>query len=386
MFAAQADRVRVAARGRGYGEGCSAPPRPDLHDRPPVTHPSSRPARARAAQPGGGAVSRVVVVTGASAGVGRALVRALGARGDAVALLARGEDRLEIARQEVEAAGGRALVCPVDVADAAAVEAAAERVEAQLGPIDAWVNCAMSAVLAFVHETDAAEFRRVTDVTYLGYVHGTLAALKRMRPRDRGVIVMVGSALAYRAIPLQATYCAAKHAIRGFSDALRCELMHEGSAVKVTAVHLPGLNTPQFGWVRTTLRRHPRPVAPVFDPAVAADAIVWAIDHPRREFFVARSSVMAILGNKIAPRVADRFLARTNVEAQQTTEPIAADRPDYLFAPLPGDRGAHGRFSDEAKPRSIVWWITKRRARLAAAAAAAAGAAACYELLSSSRE
>ena len=331
-------------------------------------------------------MSRVVVVTGASAGVGRAVARALGARGDAVALLARGEDRLEVARQEVEAAGGRALICPVDVADAAAVEAAAERVEAQLGPIDVWVNCAMSAVLGFVHETEAEEFRRVTEVTYLGYVHGTLAALRRMRPRDRGVIVMVGSALAYRAIPLQASYCAAKHAIRGFADALRCELMHEGSAVKVTTVHLPGLNTPQFGWVRTTLRRHPRPVAPVFEPEVAADAILWAIDHPRREFFVAGSSVMTIVGNKLAPRLADRFLARTNVDAQQTGDPIDPARPDYLFAPLPGDNGARGRFSGEAKSRSIAWWATKRRARLGAVAAALAGAAAGYELLSSRRE
>jgi NADP-dependent 3-hydroxy acid dehydrogenase YdfG len=331
-------------------------------------------------------VSRVVVVTGASAGVGRAVARALGARGDAVALLARGEDRLEVARQEVAAAGGRALVCPVDVADADAVEAAAERVEAQLGPIDVWVNCAMSAVLGFVHETQAAEFRRVTEVTYLGYVHGTLAALRRMRPRDRGVIVMVGSALAYRAIPLQASYCAAKHATRAFADALRCELMHERSAVKVTTVHLPGLNTPQFGWVRTTLRRHPRPVAPVFQPEVAADAILWAIDHPRREFFVAGSSVMTIVANKLAPRVADRFLARTNVDAQQTGDPIEPDRPDYLFSPLAGDPGAHGRFTGEAKSRSLAWWATKRRARLGAAAAALAGAAAGYELLSSRRE
>ena len=331
-------------------------------------------------------MSRVIVVTGASAGVGRAVARALGARGDAVALLARGEDGLQAARREVEAAGGRALVCPVDVADAAAVDAAAARVEAQLGPIDAWVNCAMSAVLGFVHETEAEEFRRVNEVTYLGYVHGTLAALRRMRPRDRGVIVMVGSALAYRAIPLQAGYCAAKHAIRGFADALRCELMHERSTVKVTTVHLPGLNTPQFGWVRTTLRRHPRPVAPVFQPEVAADAILWAIDHPRREFFVGGSSVMTIVANKLAPRVADRFLARTNVDAQQTDDPIDPGRPDYLFAPLPGDAGAHGRFSGEAKSRSLAWWVTKRRARLGAVAATLAGAAAGYELLSSRRE
>jgi NAD(P)-dependent dehydrogenase (short-subunit alcohol dehydrogenase family) len=317
---------------------------------------------------------RVVVVTGATAGVGRAVARALGARGDAVALLARGEDRLEATRREVQDAGGRAIACPVDVADAAAVEAAAARAEAELGPIDAWVNCAMSAVLAFVHETQAADFRRVTEVTYLGYVHGTLAALKRMRPRDRGVIVMVGSALAYRAIPLQASYCAAKHAIRGFTDALRCELLHEGSGVRVTTVHLPGLNTPQFGWVRTTLRRHPQPVAPIYEPEVAADAVLWAIDHPRREFFVAGSTVLTIVGNKLAPRIADRFLARTNVDAQQADDPIPAGRPDYLYEPLPGDRGARGRFSSEAKARSVVWWATKRRARIGAAVAAVAAA------------
>jgi NAD(P)-dependent dehydrogenase (short-subunit alcohol dehydrogenase family) len=274
----------------------------------------------------------------------------------------------------VQDAGGRAIACPVDVADAAAVEAAAARAEAELGPIDAWVNCAMSAVLAFVHETQAADFRRVTEVTYLGYVHGTLAALKRMRPRDRGVIVMVGSALAYRAIPLQASYCAAKHAIRGFTDALRCELLHEGSGVRVTTVHLPGLNTPQFGWVRTTLRRHPQPVAPIYEPEVAADAVLWAIDHPRREFFVAGSTVLTIVGNKLAPRIADRFLARTNVDAQQADDPIPAGRPDYLYEPLPGDRGARGRFSSEAKARSVVWWATKRRARIGAAVAAVAAA------------
>jgi NAD(P)-dependent dehydrogenase (short-subunit alcohol dehydrogenase family) len=321
-------------------------------------------------------MSRVVVVTGAGAGVGRAVARGLGARGDAVGLLARGEDRLEATRLEVERAGGRAIACPVDVADADAVEAAAARVEAELGPIDVWVNCAMSAVLAFVHETEAADFRRVTEVTYLGYVHGTLAALRRMRPRNRGVIVMVGSALSYRGIPLQATYCAAKHAVRGFTDALRVELMHEKSAIKVTSVHLPGLNTPQFEWVRTTLRRHPQPVPPFFEPEVAADAVLWAIDHPRREFFVAGPTVYSIVGNKLMPRLADRYLARTNVKGQQAPQPIPDDRPDYLYAPLPGDRGARGPFSDRAKRRSVVWWLTKRRARIGAAALAAGAAAA----------
>ncbi len=314
----------------------------------------------------------VVVVTGASAGVGRAVARAFGARGDAVGLIARGEERLAEAAREVEAGGGRALVCPLDVSDAGAVEAAAERVERELGPIDVWVNCAMSAVLGFVHETSAADFRRVTEVTYLGYVHGTLAALERMRARDRGVIVMVGSALAYRAIPLQASYCAAKHAIRGFADALRVELEHEGSAVRVTSVHLPGLNTPQFGWVKTTLRRHPQPVPPIYQPEIAADAIVHASERPRREYFVGGSTVMTIVGNRLAPRIADRYLARTNVDAQQTDDPIPPDRPDYLYAPLEGDPGAHGRFDGEAKDRSPTWWVTKRRARIAPAVLAAA--------------
>ncbi len=321
-------------------------------------------------------MSRVVVVTGATAGVGRATARAFAARGDAVALLARGEDRLAATRAELERDGARVIACPLDVADAAAVEAAAARIERELGPIDVWVNCAMSAVLAFVHETSAADVRRVTEVTYLGYVHGTLAVLSRMRARDRGVIVMVGSALAYRAIPLQAGYCAAKHAVRGFADALRCELLHERSAVRVTSVHLPGLNTPQFGWVRTTLRRQPMPVPPIFQPEIAADAVLWAADHPRREFFVGGSTVAAIVGNRLAPRIADRYLARTSVADQQTDIEIDPARPDYLYAPLAGDRGAHGRFDDEAKARSLVWTITKRRGRIAGAAAIAAAAAA----------
>lgn len=316
----------------------------------------------------------VVAITGASAGVGRATARAFAQRGDAVALIARGEDRLQATAREVRAAGGRALVCPLDVSDADAVRAAAARIEQELGPIDVWVNAAMAAVLAPVAETAADDIRRVTEVTYLGYVHGTLAVLPHMRARDDGVIVMVGSALAYRAIPLQATYCAAKHAIRGFSDALRCELMAEGSGVHVTTVHLPGLNTPQFGWVRTTLRRQPMPVPPVYQPEIAADAIVWASRHPRREFFVGGSTVLSVLGNKLAPRVADRYLARTSIEAQQADQPIPPDRPDYLYAPLAGDRGAHGRFDDIAKDRSPTWWATKRRAWLSAAAVLAAGA------------
>jgi short-subunit dehydrogenase len=256
------------------------------------------------------------------------------------------------------------------------VDAAATRAEAELGPIDVWVNCAMAAVLAFVHETDPADLRRVTDVCYHGCVHGTMAALKRMRPRDRGVIVQCGSTLAYRAIPLQASYCAAKFAIRGFTDSLRTELLHEGSGVRVTMVQLPGLNTPQFTWVRTTLRRHPRPVPPVYQPEVAAEAVVHAAEHPRRELWAGATTPVFILGNHLAPWIGDRYLARTNVDAQQTDEPLDPSRPDYLYAPL-GDRGSHGPFDAEARPRSVQLALAKRRRALLAAAGVAtiAGAA-----------
>jgi NAD(P)-dependent dehydrogenase (short-subunit alcohol dehydrogenase family) len=311
-------------------------------------------------------MSRTVVVTGASAGVGRASAVAFGRRGDRVALIARGREGLAGAARDVERAGGRALILPCDVADAAAVDAAAQRAEDELGPIDVWVNDAMAAVLAFVHETDPADFRRVTEVTYLGCVHGTMAALARMRPRDRGVIVQVGSALSYRAIPLQASYCGAKFAIRGFTDALRTELMHEGSGVRVTMVQLPGLNTPQFTWVRTTLRKQPQPVPPIFQPELAADAIVHAASRPRREVWLGGSTVLTILGNKLAPWLADRYLARTNVKAQQADQPLDPSRPDYLHVPLDddGDRGAHGPFDERAKRRSVQWTLSKLARRL----------------------
>ncbi len=312
-----------------------------------------------------------VVVTGASSGVGRATARAFAAKGANVGLLARGEDGLAAAAKEVEQAGGRPLVLPVDVADAEAVEAAAERVESELGPIDVWVNCAMTAVLAPVKDTTAAQFRRVTEVTYLGYVHGTLAALKRMLPRDRGVIVQVGSALAHRAIPLQATYCGAKHAIKGFTDALRCELIHDRSGVKVTMVQLPGLNTPQFDQVATTLDRHPQPVPPIYQPELAADAVVWAAEHPRREVYVGEPTPLVIWGGRLAPGLVDRYLARTNIEAQQTDQPIRPDRPSYLWEPLPGDRGAHGIFDDVAHRQSIQYELATHRGALTALAAAA---------------
>lgn len=310
---------------------------------------------------------RVVVITGASAGVGRAAARAFAKEGARVALLARGVEGLEAAKREVESLGGVGLVVQVDVADADAVEAAAERVERELGPIDVWVNNAMTAVLAPVKETTAEEFRRVTEVTYLGYVHGTLSALKRMLPRDRGVIVQVGSALAYRGIPLQATYCAAKHAVQGFCDSLRCELLRDKSGVAVTMLQMPALNTPQFDQVRSKLPRKARPVAPVFQPEVAADAIVFASRHPRREFWVGWPSIKAIVGNYIAPGFADRYLAATGFDGQQTDEPADPDRPDDLFSPVPRDLGAHGRFDDEARARSVALALVTHRAAVAAA-------------------
>jgi NAD(P)-dependent dehydrogenase (short-subunit alcohol dehydrogenase family) len=318
---------------------------------------------------------RVVVVTGASAGVGRATARAFGRRGARVALLARGGPGLNEAAGEIERDGGVALAISTDVADPGQVEAAASRVEAELGAIDVWVNDAMATIFARVWDIDPEEFMRATQVTYLGGVHGTLAALKRMRPRDRGTVVNVGSALAYRGIPLQAAYCGAKHALRGFTDSVRCELMNDGSHVHMTMVHLPGLNTPQFTWVRVRgLPNTPKPVPPIYQPEIAADAIVWAAGHRRREVWVGGSTVGVILGTKLAPKVADWYLARTNVKGQQTDEPISPGRRDYLFEPVAEDRGAHGPFDSEAKARSWQWRAGKhRRAGLIAGGLAAAG-------------
>jgi NADP-dependent 3-hydroxy acid dehydrogenase YdfG len=322
----------------------------------------------------------VTVITGASAGVGRATVREFAKRGDAIALLARNEDGLEAAAREVRELGGRALAIPTDVADAAQVEAAAERATRELGDIDVWVNDAMASILAPTWDIAADEFRRVTEVTYLGQVYGAMAALKRMRPRNAGTIVQVGSALAYRGIPLQSAYCGAKHAIRGFTDSVRTELMHEQSKVKITTVHLPALNTTQFGLVRIKMPRKPRPVAPVFQPEVAARAIVWASEHPqRREHWVAGSTVMTILGSRLTPGIlGDRYLAKTGFDSQQTDEPVDARRreTDYLFAPVPGDHGAHGDFGDEAKPTSREVWLAEHRSAIAGAIAAGALAAA----------
>jgi NAD(P)-dependent dehydrogenase (short-subunit alcohol dehydrogenase family) len=264
---------------------------------------------------------------------------------------------------------------PVDVADAAAVEAGAKQVESELGPIDVWVNNAMTSVLAPVTETDPEDYRRVTEVTYLGCVYGTMAALGHMRGRDRGTIVQVGSALAYRAIPLQASYCGAKHAIRGFTDALRTELLDEGSSIRVSMVQLPGLDTPQFGWVKTTLRRHPQPVPPIYVPEVAANAIVWASDHPRREVWAGASTPLVVWGSRLAPQLLDRYLARTNVDAQQTDQPIDPDRPTNLWEAVPGDHGARGIFGDQAHARSLQLRLATHRG-LALATAAAVGTAA----------
>src|SRR6185312_234852 len=317
----------------------------------------------------------VVVITGASAGVGRATARAFAGPGVKMGLLARGRAGLEATRQEVEAAGAEALAIPTDVADAAQVEAAAAAVEARFGAPVVWVNNAMTSVFSPVKELTPDEIHRVTEVTYLGQVYGTLAALRRMLPRNQGVIVQVGSALAYRGIPLQAAYCGAKHAVQGFTESLRCELLHDHSRVRITMVQMPALNTPQFGWVKSRLPRKAQPVPPIFQPEVAAAAILFAATHPRRQIMVGGSTVEAIQGNKIAPGWLDHYLARTGYTAQQTEEPEDPNRPDNLWQPVEGDRGAHGSFDDRASAASPeLWFATHRptgRQWIAAAAALA---------------
>jgi NAD(P)-dependent dehydrogenase (short-subunit alcohol dehydrogenase family) len=307
-----------------------------------------------------------VVVTGASAGLGRAIAREFGRHGANVALIARGIDGLKAAQREIEELGGRALILPLDVADSKAVEAAAARVEDQLGPIDIWINDAMVSVFSPVKEMLPEEYKRVTEVTYLGFVYGTLAALKRMLPRDRGTIVQVGSALAYRSIPLQSAYCAAKHAISGFTDSLRCELIHDKSRVRVTMVHMPALNTPQFGWVKSRLKHKAQPVPPIFQPEVGARAVYWAAHHKRRELYVGMSTVEAIVGNKIAPGVLDHYLGRKGYASQQTSEPESPGRPNNLWEPLPGDHGAHGSFDQRARGKSWELRVSLNRVWLAA--------------------
>src|SRR5438093_1970372 len=324
--------------------------------------------------------AEVVVITGASAGVGRATAQRFAKEGARIVLIAGGIDGMEGARRDVEKLGGKALVIPVNVADADKVEAAAARIEAELGEIDIWINNAMTSVFSPIKEMTPEEFRRVTEVTYLGFVYGTLAALKRMLPRNRGVIIQVGSALAYRGIPLQGAYCAAKHAVQGFCDSLRCELIHDKSRVRVTMIQMPAMNTPQFGWVKSRLPRKAQPVPPIYQPEIAAEAIVYASHHPRREIYVGLPTIKAIIGNKVFPGVLDHYLGRTGYDAQQYNGPEDRDRPDNLWQPVPGDHGAHGDFDSRAQHLSPQLWTTTHRG-LIVAAALVFGAAALAELL-----
>jgi NAD(P)-dependent dehydrogenase (short-subunit alcohol dehydrogenase family) len=322
----------------------------------------------------------VVVITGASAGVGRAAARKFARHGARIGLLARGTDGLKAARREVEELGSEALIVPTDVANAEQVEAAAARIESEFGEIDIWINNATTSVFSPVKEMTPEEFRRVTEVTYLGYVYGTLAALKRMLPRDRGVIVQVGSALAYRGIPLQSAYCAAKHAIQGFCDSLRCELLHDKSGVRLTMVQLPALNTPQFGWVKSRLSRKAQPVPPIFQPEIAAEAIYFAGHNPRREFYVGAPSVAVITLNHFVPGLLDRYLACTGYDSQQYNGPEDPNRPDNLWQPVRGDHGAHGAFDARARSWSPQLWTNEHRSVLGLAAVAL-GVAALMVLL-----
>jgi NAD(P)-dependent dehydrogenase (short-subunit alcohol dehydrogenase family) len=317
----------------------------------------------------------VVVVTGASAGVGRAIARAFAKRGAKIGLIARGRAGLEAARRDVEHLGGKALVLPLDVSDHEAIEKAAAQVEETFGPIDIWINNAMLSVFSPIMDMQPDEYRRVTEVTYLGYVWGTLAALRRMKPRDRGAIVQVGSALAYRGIPLQSAYCAAKHAVQGFHDSLRSELIHDGSKVRVCMVQMPALNTPQFRWVKSRLPRKAQPVPPIFQPEVAAEAVVWAAYSDRREINVGWPTTKAVVGNNFFPGYADYYLAKNGYEAQMIDEPEVPGRPDNLWSPVDDERdhGAHGVFDDESQLVSIELELNKRRGWVLGAAAVLAG-------------
>src|SRR6266478_1090415 len=329
------DSARVRFRLRA---ACDAFFRCHFRQRSGIGFPSARlPQDETRITPAVNRASEVVVITGASAGVGRATAQRFAKKGARIGLLARGIDGLEGARRDVEKLGGKALVMPVDVPDADQVEAAAARIEAELGEIDMWINNAMTSVFSPIKEMTPEEFRRVTEVTYLGYVYGTLAALKRMLSRDRGVIVQVGSALAYRGIPLQSAYCAAKHAVQGFHDSLRSELIHDGSNVRVVMVQMPALNTPQFRWVKSRLPRKAQPVPPIFQPEVAAEAIVWAAYSNRREINVAWTTSAAVIGNNFVPGLLDHYLARNGYDSQMTDEPEDPKRPDNLWGPLPGD-------------------------------------------------
>jgi NAD(P)-dependent dehydrogenase (short-subunit alcohol dehydrogenase family) len=324
---------------------------------------------------------QTVVITGASAGIGRATARLFGERGARVGLIARGEAGLEGAARDVEEAGGKALTISADVADFEQVTQAARQVEQELGPIDVWVNVAFASVFAPFADITAQEFQRVTAVSYLGFVYGTKAALSVMLPRGQGTIVQVGSALGSRSIPLQSAYCGAKHAINGFTSALRCELLHEKSGVHVTVVQMPAVNTPQFSWVRSRLPNHPQPVPPIYQPEVAARGVVFAADHPRRkQYWVGASTVATILANKVAPAVLDRYLARTGYASQQTAEPAQPGRPDNLMHPVDAadghDYGSHGEFDNRSHDRSPQLWLSEQAGisgDLLARAAAAGG-------------
>ncbi len=313
----------------------------------------------------------VVVITGASSGVGRATAHAFAKKGARLGLLARGAEALRAAAREVASLGGMAIAIPTDVSDPEQVEEAALEIERALGPIDVWINCAVTSLVAPAWRASAEETRRVTEVAYLGTAYGTMAALRRMRPRNHGTIVMVGTAEAYRGMPLQAAYCAAKHAVHGFTESVRCELLHEGSAVHVTTVHLPAVNTPQLEMTRSRLRTKARPVAPIFQPEVAAEGIVWAVTHRRRELFVGGSTALSVWGSKLAPGLTERYLARRGFDQQQSGEIDDPRRPDNLFDPVSGDHGTHGRYDGEALTRSRHLWLTTHRDAIAAATLAA---------------
>ncbi len=319
----------------------------------------------------------VVVVTGSSSGIGRAIAHAFAKRGAHVGLLARGHEGLQAAKGEVESFGGQALAVPTDVADHEQVEGAAQNVEEHFGEIDVWVNVAMATVFARFIDTEPEEFRRATEVTYLGVVYGTMAALKRMTARDQGKIVQVGSALAYRAIPLQAAYCGAKFGIRGFTDSIRTELLHDKSKVQITMVQLPGVNTTQFNWCRSKLPDHPMPVPPIYQPEIPAEAVYWAAHHRRRELWVGYSAVEAILGNKIAPSFADWYLAKTGFSGQQVKDmPIDGERIGNLFEPVEGKAATHGIFDAQAKARSPQLWAATHRGMVTGALAVIAAVSA----------
>jgi len=310
----------------------------------------------------------VVVVTGASAGIGRAVVRRFAMAGAHIGIIARGMDGLQGTKEDVEKLGGKAIICQGDVADPETTERAAQMVEDEFGEIDVWVNNATTSVFSPIKEMKPEEYKRVTEVTYLGVVYGTLAALKRMLPRDRGVIVQVGSALAYRGIPLQSAYCASKHAIQGFMDSLRSELIHDKSNVRASMVQMPAMNTPQFSWVKSRLPNKPQPVPPIYQPEIGAEAVYFVAHNDRREMYVGYPTVEAIVGNKIVPGYADKYLAKGGYKSQQTDEPVEADRQNNLYEPVPGDHGAHGSFDERAKDFSPQLWANKNRGKVALSA------------------